>query len=59
MSDTKRTVAVEINYTPSYSGFGGWDSWELPELTGDQIDKLMKDLQTIIEHHGGHYTGQN
>lgn len=56
-SETKRTYIISSSVTPSISGYGGFDEWELFELTNRKADKFFEELQKLIEKHGGVYVG--
>jgi hypothetical protein len=63
--ETKRTYTLSLSRTPSISGYGGYDEWEIGPISSTQADILLDRIQKVIEHYAkifgveGGYTGVN
>ncbi len=55
--EVKRTYLISSSVSPAISGYGGFDEWELFELTNRKADAFFQELQKLVEKHGGEYVG--
>lgn len=55
--ETKRTYTISSSVSPSISGYGGFDEWELYEFTDDKADAFIQALDKLVKKHGGEYVG--
>lgn len=56
-TETKRTYTISSSVSPPISGWGGFDEWELPDLTNTKAEEFLRALQKLIEKFGGEFTG--
>lgn len=47
-----RTYTINIYRDPSISGYGGYDEWTLEDLTGEEADKFLAMLDSIVRNMG-------
>ncbi len=58
-TEVRRAYTISSTVSPPISGYGGFDEWELPDLTNSEADEFLKGLQILVEKYGGQFTGSN
>ena len=53
----KRTITIDITQKPPISGYGGYDLWKIYNISDDEIDNFLDDLDELVDNYCGKFEG--